>query len=159
VPDRPKSATSPAPALTVVRTFAAPVAEVFAAWTDPALLEQWLAPDPCVVLEASADARPGGQYRVVVVTPGGDLHVTTGEYREVVPDARLVKTWVYEGPNAPDRYPTLLTVEFRATGPRATEITLRQEQLLTPEDRAGNREGWRLCFNKLDALLGLRGIV
>jgi len=144
---------SDAPSITLVRTFAAPVAKVFAAWTDPALLRRWLAPGPCQVVEATADARPGGQYRIVVVGPGGDRHTTTGEYREVVPGKRLVKTWVYEGPMAPDRYPTLLTVDFREVGPRATEITLRQDQLLTPVDREGNREGWRLCFENLDALL------
>lgn len=145
---------SSAPSITIVRTIAAPVAEVFAAWTDPSLLRQWLAPGPCEVLEARADARPGGSYRIVVVDPAGNKHVTSGEYREVVPGKRLVKTWIYEGQNpAVDRYPTLLTVEFREIGPRSTEITLRQDQLLTHRDREGNREGWRLCFNKLDALL------
>jgi uncharacterized protein YndB with AHSA1/START domain len=142
------------PSLTIVRTFAAPVSEVFAAWTDPALIREWLAPAPCTLLEVAADARVGGRYRLVVVSPAGELHVTSGEYRELVPDRRLVKTWVYEGPNfGGASYPTLLTVDFRATGPDSTEITLRQDQLLTPQDRAGNREGWRLCFQKLDALL------
>jgi uncharacterized protein YndB with AHSA1/START domain len=142
-----------APTITLVRTFAAPAAEVFAAWTDPAMLRQWLAPAPCEILEASADARPGGRYRIVVVDPAGGRHVTSGEYRELVPARRLVKTWVYEGPGAPAPYPTLLTVDFRETGPRTTEVTLRQDQLLTREDREGNREGWRLCFEKLDRLL------
>jgi uncharacterized protein YndB with AHSA1/START domain len=147
-------APSDVPSLTIVRSFAAPVSEVFAAWTDPALILQWLAPAPCKLLEATADARVGGHYRLVVIAGAGDLHVTSGEYREVVPNERLVKTWVYEGPNFGGRpYPTLLTVDFRATGPESTEITLRQDQLITPEDRAGNREGWRLCFLALDALL------
>ena len=73
--------------------------------------------------------------------------------RELIPAERLVKTWVYEGPFHADRYPTLLTVDFRATGPRSTEITLRQDHLLSADDRDGNREGWRLCFEKLDVLL------
>ena len=97
--------TAPA-SVTIVRTFASPVAEVFTAWTDPALLRRWLAPDPWQVLEASADARPGGRYRIVVIDAEGDRHVTSGEYREVVPGKRLVKTWVYEGKySAADRYP------------------------------------------------------
>jgi uncharacterized protein YndB with AHSA1/START domain len=144
------------PSITIVRTFAAPVADVFAAWTDAATLREWLAPDPCVVLEATADPRLGGSYRIVVRDPMGQTHVTTGEYREIERDRRIVKTWVYEGPFHADRYPTLLTVDFRATGPWSTEITLRQDQLLTHEDREGNREGWRLCFEKLDDWLQLR---
>jgi len=149
------AAPSEATTVTIVRTFACPAAEVFAAWTDPALLRRWLAPDPCEVLEATADARPGGQYRIVVIDADGDRHVTSGEYRELIPGKRLVKTWVYEGKHSPaGPYPTLLTVSFRELGPRSTELTLRQDQLLTPEDRAGNIEGWRLCLDKLSALLG-----
>ncbi len=151
-----ESLEAQAPSITVVRVFAAPIAEVFEAWTDPALLQQWLAAGPCVVAEAAVDARPGGQYRVVAVDPLGNRHVTTGEYRELVRDKRLVKTWVYEGPNYADPYPTLLTVDFREAGPGSTEITLRQDQLLAPEDRAGNREGWRVCFEKLDGLIEAR---
>ena len=30
--------------ITIVRTFACPVDELFAAWTDPALLRRWLSP-------------------------------------------------------------------------------------------------------------------
>ncbi len=146
-----------APSIRIVRILPSSADEVFTAWTDPALLRQWLAPSPCEVLEASADARPGGRYRIVVVDPEGDQHVTSGEYREVVPGRRLVKTWVYEGKySAAGPYPTLLTVDFRETGPRSTELTIRQDRLLTPEDREGNREGWRLCLDKLDALLSGR---
>lgn len=60
-----------AQSITLVRTFAAPIAEVFAAWTDPALMWQWLAPSRCKVLEVSADPRPGGSYRIVVLPPFG----------------------------------------------------------------------------------------
>ncbi len=147
--DSPSSGAS----ITVVRTIAAPIAQVFAAWTDPVLLQRWLAPGRCEVVEARADARPGGTYRIVVLDPVGNRHTTTGVYREVVPRKRLVQTWVYEGVNAVDPYPTLLTVDFRELGPRSTELKLHQEQLLTPEYREGNREGWRLCLDKLEALL------
>ncbi len=141
------------PALTMVRTIGASPARVFDAWTDPALLRQWLAPGRLEVVEAAADARVGGSYRVVVVDPMGNHH-TTGEYRELVPGRRLVKTWVYEGPSHPaGRYPTLLTVDFRDTGEGTTELTIRQDRLLTELDREGNREGWRLCLDKLEALL------
>ena len=65
-----------------------------------------MAPGPCEVIEATADARPGGLYRIVVRDPTGGRHVTSGEYQEVVPATRLVKTWVYEGGGAAiDRYP------------------------------------------------------
>ena len=143
-----------APSITVVRTIAAPVARVFAAWTDPALLQQWLAPGFMRVVEARVDARPGGRYRVVVADPAGNRHVTTGEYREVVRDRRLVQTWIYEGDDPPvTRIPTLLTVDFRDTGAGATELAIRQDQLPTPEYREGNRAGWASCLDKLARLV------
>jgi uncharacterized protein YndB with AHSA1/START domain len=139
--------------LVVVRRIAAPVAEVFEAWTDPTLLGQWLAPGPLVVTHASADARAGGAYRIVARDPLGTDHVTTGEYREVVPDTRLVQTWVYHGHPQVEHYFTLLSVDFRALGPDATELTIRQELLLTEMDREGNRMGWSLCLDKLERLV------
>ncbi|HEY0782201.1 MAG TPA: SRPBCC domain-containing protein, partial [Thermoanaerobaculia bacterium] len=69
----PTETASP-PSITVVRTLEAPVADVFFAWTDAAKLQRWLAPAPCTVLEATADPRPGGRYRLVVVDPQGNHH-------------------------------------------------------------------------------------
>jgi uncharacterized protein YndB with AHSA1/START domain len=146
--------TDASASITIVRTVPAAVDEVFAAWTDPALMRQWLAPEGCQVVEVAADPRPGGRHRVVVSDPAGNQHVVSGEYREVIASTRLVQTWDAQGLDpAVDPYPTLLTVDFRALGPASTEITLRQDQLLTVIDREGNREGWRQCFNKLERLL------
>ena len=153
---RPFPGAPPAdvPTLTIVRAIAAPVSRVFAAWTDPALLQRWLAPGPLHVEEAAADARPGGTYRIVAVDPLGFRHVTTGEYLEVIADRLLVQSWVYDGADPPaTRYPTLLTVEFRALAIDRTELTIRQDRLITAEDRAGNRMGWEGCLLKLELLL------
>ena len=143
------------PSITVWRTFAAPRERVFRAWTDAALLRRWLAPSPCVVVEAEADARVGGTYRIVVQSPDGVRHTTTGEYREVDPPVRLVKTWVYEGPHHPVPYPTLVTVDFRETEDGGTELKIRQDGLLTLVDRGGNGEGWRLCLENLERVLDM----
>ena len=142
--------------LVVVRTISAPAAEVFEAWTDAELLAQWLAPGPLVVTHASADPRPGGAYRIVAVDPLGAEHVTTGEYREVTPPTRLVQTWVYHSHPIIERYFTMLSVDFRETGPQSTELTIRQELLLSEMDREGNRMGWRLCLDKLEVVLTSR---
>jgi uncharacterized protein YndB with AHSA1/START domain len=142
--------------LVVVRTIAAPAADVFEAWTDAELLAQWLAPGPLKVTHASADPRPGGAYRIVAVDPLGAEHVTTGEYREVTPPTRLVQTWVYHSHPIIERYFTMLSVDFRETGPESTELTIRQELLLSEMDREGNRMGWGLCLDKLEVVLTSR---
>ncbi len=150
------SETSEVHTLVVVRTIAAPAADVFEAWTDAELLAQWLAPGPLKVTHASADPRPGGAYRIVAVDPLGAEHVTTGEYREVTPPTRLVQTWVYHSHPIIERYFTMLSVDFRETGPESTELTIRQELLLSEMDREGNRMGWRLCLDKLEVVLTSR---
>lgn len=140
--------------ITIVRLIAAPVADVFAAWTNPELMTRWMVPIFCKIVEATADARPGGRFRLVIVGPCGIRQVISGEYREVVRNHRLVQTWVGEPrkPHLPP-YPTLLTVQFREVNSRETEITLRQDQLKTPADRRGNLSGWRMCVRKLEKLL------
>jgi uncharacterized protein YndB with AHSA1/START domain len=143
------------PTVTLTRTFEAPALRVFQAWIDPDLIHQWLAPHPYVVREAIVDARPGGRYSIVVVDPDGVEHRTTGEYREIVPGRRLVKTWFYDGPFGADTTPSILTVEFREVRPSVTELTLTHARLRDATAGENVTTGWTLCLDKLDALLTL----
>lgn len=140
------------PTIILTRTIDAPAARVFQAWIDPALIRRWLAPHPYQVREATVDARPGGRYSIVVVDPQGIVHRTTGEYREIVPGRRLVKTWAYDGPFGSDTTPSILTVDFREVRPGVTELTLTHAQLRDQEASEGVGAGWVLCLDKLVAL-------
>jgi uncharacterized protein YndB with AHSA1/START domain len=156
---------SPVPAVTLVRTIPATAAEVFAAWTDASLLARWLAAHDCRVREASADARPGGAYRIAVVCPpADDVHLTTGEYRELMPPqggtfARVVMTWRYDGPHGADDAPSLLTVELRERVPGTTELTLTHARARDLRTRELLAAGWPTCLHKLAALLAERPLV
>src|SRR5215472_15443364 len=77
----------------VTRRLDASPERVFEAWVNPALLERWLAPI------AEVDARVGGHFRLEI-RKQGEVHVVTGEYREIIPSQRIVMTWVYDGPVA-----------------------------------------------------------
>jgi uncharacterized protein YndB with AHSA1/START domain len=138
-----------AAAIVMVRTLHGTPAQVFAAWTDPQQIVRWLAPSPCKVAEAEIDARVGGRYRITVIDPNGQTHITSGEYREVVPAERLVKTWIYEGP---PRSESVLTVELHEVRSGVTELTVRHDYLDKPEDRAKVGAGWVLCLDNLDNL-------
>lgn len=125
------------------RTFAAPVAAVYAAWTDPRQISQWMAPgDDFGPTEASADVRVGGRYRIVMHAAGGEVHAVGGVYREVVPDRRLVYTWAWQ--STPERE-SLVTVEFHASG-SGTELVLTHERLFDIEARDKHRHGWTGCL-------------
>lgn len=141
------------PTIIMTRTIHAPAEKVFDAWTDPEQIQRWLAPHPCTVREATADARPGGRYSVVVVDPAGAVHATSGEYREVVPGVRLVKTWDYTGPNFAGTMPSLLTVEFREVSPGVTELTLTHTELPDEKIAEGTTNGWNACLDQLAALV------
>ena len=57
----------------VVRDIAAPPEAVFDAWTDPASLRIWMAPDPATVGAADCDARIGGAFRIVMIDASGSI--------------------------------------------------------------------------------------
>jgi uncharacterized protein YndB with AHSA1/START domain len=76
----------------VVRDIAAPPEAVFEAWTDPASLRIWMAPDPATVGAAECDARIGGAFRIVMIDASGSIE-HTGTYEEVTRPSRLVFTW------------------------------------------------------------------
>ena len=140
--------SSTVPPIKMTRTINAPVDKVFDAWTDVAQVKRWFAPHPYEVREATVDVKPGGRYRLVVATDDDGPHTVTGEYLEVEPERRLVKTWLYEGPLGDDVTPSVVTVEFREVAPGVTEIKLTHAEIRSDE---GGREGWSLIFDKLEA--------
>ena len=81
----------------ITREFDAPRHLVYEAWTTPELVRRWWHADRGEMTVAEIDLRVGGTWRYVMVTPD-DLEVGFhGEYREIVPNERLVSTEVYEG--------------------------------------------------------------
>src|SRR6476646_8544229 len=64
------------PSLTLKRRLDAPPAKVYAAWTDPKKIGQWMGPEGVKTLSAESDARVGGRYRFVMRSPEGVSLVT-----------------------------------------------------------------------------------
>lgn len=79
--------------LTLRRTIRAPRAAIWAAWTDPALLERWWVPAPSRARVERLDARPGGAF-VTSMSDDGRAYVphTDGVFLVVEPTERLVFT-------------------------------------------------------------------
>lgn len=87
-------ATPVDPALDLVlsRDLPIPPADVWRAWTDPALLVEWFTPRPWRTTEAELELHAGGMFRTVMAGPDGEVGGGTGCILEVVPDRRLVWT-------------------------------------------------------------------
>jgi uncharacterized protein YndB with AHSA1/START domain len=81
----------------ITREFGAPRHLVFLAWTTPELIRRWWSGGRGEVTSVEVDLRPGGRWRYVLAALDGTQAAFHGEYREVVPDERIVSTEVYEG--------------------------------------------------------------
>lgn len=81
----------------ITRDFDAPPHLVYQAWTTPELIKRWWSAKRGAVTVADVDLRVGGMWRWVMVTEDGFEVAFHGEYRELIPNERIVCTEVYEG--------------------------------------------------------------
>jgi len=108
----------------VTREFGAPKHLVYRAWTTPELIRRWWSAKRGEVTVADVDLRPGGRWRYAMTTRKGFEVAFHGEYREVVPNERLVYTEEYEG--APEAPAALTTVTFAEQDGRTTVTILAE---------------------------------
>jgi uncharacterized protein YndB with AHSA1/START domain len=109
----------------ITREFDAPKHLVYRVWTTPELVKRWWNAKRGEVTIAEIDLRVGGKWRYVMVTEDGFEVAFHGEYREIVPDDRIVSTEVYEGvPEGAEG--TLNTATFTEVDGRTTLTVLVQ---------------------------------
>jgi uncharacterized protein YndB with AHSA1/START domain len=106
----------------ITREFDAPKELVYKAWTTPELVKRWWNAKRGEVTVAEIDLRVGGKWRYAMVTDDGFEVAFHGEYRELVPNERMVTTEVYEGAPQPDgeEQGTLNTATFEEMDGRTT---------------------------------------
>ena len=107
----------------ITRGFDAPGHLVYQAWTTPELVKRWWSGHRGEMKSAEIDLRVGGRWRYVMVANGGFEVAFHGEYREIVPDERIVNTEVYKQPEASDEDGVLNIVTF-AQADGGTILTL-----------------------------------
>ena len=81
----------------IKREFDAPRHLVYKAYTTPELIKRWRSGDRGEVTIAEVDLRVGGKWRYVMTANAGFEVAFHGEFREIVPNERIVSTEVYEG--------------------------------------------------------------
>jgi uncharacterized protein YndB with AHSA1/START domain len=81
----------------ITRVFDAPKHLVYKAFTTPELVKRWWHANRGEATVVEIDLQVGGRWRYVMVTGDGQAVGFHGEYREVVPDERLVSTEIFEG--------------------------------------------------------------
>jgi uncharacterized protein YndB with AHSA1/START domain len=95
----------------ITREFDAPRHLVFRAWTTPELVRRWWTAKRGEMTTCEIDLRVGGAWRYVMVADGGFEVAFHGEYREIVPNERIVSTEVYEARPEGEAVDTLTLTE------------------------------------------------
>lgn len=146
----------------ITREFDAPRDLVFRAWTDPAQLARWYAPNGCALEILSLDARRGGEFRMCIRHPKYGACWTRGVYREFAPPGRLAFVIgltdehgapMDSVPNGKDpEWPseTTVTVTFETVGAK-TRMTLHQTVLAAVAQRTGALPSWLEMLDRLAA--------
>jgi uncharacterized protein YndB with AHSA1/START domain len=139
------------PSLTLKRHLNARPEQVYAAWTDPAKIARWFGPAQVKdgSVKADIDLRVGGRYRLSFENESGQYNEFGGVYREVVPNERLVFSWVWH--STPERE-SLITVSLKPDR-AGTSLTFHQEQFFDQAARDGHERGWTESFDRLEKYL------
>jgi uncharacterized protein YndB with AHSA1/START domain len=102
----------------ITREFEAPKRFVYAAYTTPELVKRWWSGRRGEMTVAEIDLRVGGRWRYAMIANEGFEVAFNGEFREIVPEARILTTEVFEG--APGGEPALTTASFEEAEGRTT---------------------------------------
>jgi uncharacterized protein YndB with AHSA1/START domain len=120
----------------------------FAAWTSPVHIQQWMRPEPGMVVPlVHMDLREGGRFRIQMKNPDGEYFTAAGVFREVRAPERLVYTWDWEKDGGGTQFgevegkPSLITVEFLKRGEQ-TEFVMTHTRFATVESRDSHAQGW-----------------
>ncbi|MGB8192370.1 MAG: SRPBCC domain-containing protein [Chitinophagaceae bacterium] len=143
----------------VVREFDAPVEQVWKAWTEKELLDQWWAPKPWKANTKSMDFREGGRWLYYMQGPDGTKSWCRADYETIEKNKRYTGTDAFcdEEGNATNEFPSMhWDVKFSpvANGTKV-EVEIAFETLEDMEKivEMGFEEGFTAAHGNLDELL------
>ena len=151
-------------AVVIERTFNAPVAFIWQLWTEAEQFQKWYGPQGATVPVATMDVRVGGKRLICMEMRRPDRTMKmwfTGEYKEIVPNVRLVYT-----DSMADEHGNVVSpaaMGMPADHPVTTEVTVQLEDLGgrtkmimihagVPAD-SGGAGGWNMAFDKMAAYI------
>jgi uncharacterized protein YndB with AHSA1/START domain len=108
----------------ITREFDAPKHLVYKAYTTPELISRWWTAKRGSMKVCDVDLRVGGTWRYVMDTDEGFEVAFHGEYRELVPDEKIVSTEVYEGAPVPEEEGTTVNTLTLTESNGRTTLTL-----------------------------------
>lgn len=149
----------------IEETFNAKIEKVFQAWTDPEKLMKWYAPDGCTILFKEINIQTGGKFHSCISNPQYGDCWCIGEYKEVVPNTKLVFTMVNADENGNPINPvdigmdsdwpgvTLVTITLTEESDGKTKLQLRQNVSQELAKKTGAYPSWLQMLNNMQSLL------
>ncbi|MEZ5121493.1 MAG: SRPBCC family protein [Solirubrobacterales bacterium] len=134
----------------ITRELAAPKHLVYKAYTTPELVRRWWHANRGEMTVCEIDLRVGGTWRYVMIAHGGFEVGFHGEYREIVPNERLVSTEVYEA--IPDGQ-AIDTLTLTEEGGRTTMTILVEHASREARDghiNSGMEDGMQDALDRLE---------
>lgn len=143
----------------VTREFDAPVEQVWRAWTESELLDQWWAPKPYKAKTKSMDFREGGVWLYSMVGPDGTEQYCRADYD------RISKEKSYSGKdgfcdkngNLDNTMPSMhWDCQFIPSGNKTrveVKITFATQEAMEQIITMGFQEGFAAAHNNLDEVL------
>ncbi len=152
--DMRKAATGAQPApLRISRTFPAPRALVFKAWSSAEHVKRWFSPETYSVPDAKVEMRVGGAFEVCMRSPDGRDHWTRGTFVEVTPHDRLVIDMRVADAAGKPLFSAYTEVSFAddVVGTRmdVVQTYVFADPAMAAPMVAGAPEGWRTTLDKL----------
>ena len=145
--------------LHVTRDFNAPLPDVWEAWTDSSLLDQWWAPKPWRAETKSMDFKVGGLWLYSMVGPQGERSYCRVDFQAIDTEKSIssVAAFCDEDGNFTDDFPKMYwksTFAATATGTNVlVEIAFDSETDLEKIVQMGFKEGFTMALGNLDELL------
>jgi uncharacterized protein YndB with AHSA1/START domain len=109
------------------RVLRAPPERVYRAFLEPAALAKWLPPYGFTCTVHHMEAKVGGRFKMSFTNFGaGQGHSFGGEYRELVPNARIRYSDAFDDPNLPGEMETTVVLAPVSCG---TDLSIVQSGL------------------------------
>ncbi len=160
-----KNAANETERMVVTRVFDAPRALVWKAWTTPEYVMQWWGPKGFTSPSCEMDFRVGGKYLFCMRTPDGQDCWTGGEYREIVPEEKIVSTMYFADSEGNRVDPAQLGIEheaiddspdvilFEDLGNGKTKLTFIGNETMQNAIKTGQFEGMVEILDKVAAVV------
>ena len=138
--------------VTIERTYNAPIALVWEAWTNPEHIANWWGPKGMQTRVLKHEFKVGGAWKYAMSMPDGSDFISEGSYVEIVPLRKIVTSADFK----PMTQGVELHIILKDEGDK-TKFTFKvihpTEEYKIQQEKMGIYNGWGSTFDRLEAFL------